>query len=299
MRFDFHYTTTGWQISEVNSDVPGGYTEAGPFASLVSQFYPGAHPPGDPGEALAKAMLCQLGGAPTVAALSSPGHMEDNQVAHHIAALLEQEGCSVLIGDPSQVVWRDRRAHFAGFSHPIPLDGIFRFVQAEWLPLQKRLASWEFFVAGGSTPVLNPGHAILSESKRLPLLWPCMRASIPTLKSLFPNTCEPGEVNWRRDRSWALKSAYSNNGDSILCGAWSDSKTGDILERQLNRQPEEWVAQRRFDPVWFETPQGPAHACIGVYTVDGKCSGAYARLASRPIIDFAARDVALLIDSKK
>jgi len=28
MRFDFHYTTRGWQISEVNADVPGGYVEA-------------------------------------------------------------------------------------------------------------------------------------------------------------------------------------------------------------------------------------------------------------------------------
>jgi hypothetical protein len=28
MRFDFHWTVTGWKISEVNSDVPGGFSES-------------------------------------------------------------------------------------------------------------------------------------------------------------------------------------------------------------------------------------------------------------------------------
>ena len=27
MRFDFHWTTSGWLISEVNSDVPGGFVK--------------------------------------------------------------------------------------------------------------------------------------------------------------------------------------------------------------------------------------------------------------------------------
>ena len=36
MRFDFHYAACGWVISEVNSDVPGGYTEATAFARLMS-----------------------------------------------------------------------------------------------------------------------------------------------------------------------------------------------------------------------------------------------------------------------
>lgn len=34
LRFDFHYTPDGWRISEVNSDVPGGYTEAS-FSALT------------------------------------------------------------------------------------------------------------------------------------------------------------------------------------------------------------------------------------------------------------------------
>ncbi|HEU4532669.1 MAG TPA: hypothetical protein VFS00_01080, partial [Polyangiaceae bacterium] len=36
MRFDFHWTTEGWLVSEVNSDVPGGYTEAENFSALMA-----------------------------------------------------------------------------------------------------------------------------------------------------------------------------------------------------------------------------------------------------------------------
>jgi hypothetical protein len=36
MRFDFHPTREGWRVSEVNSDVPGGFTEAFHFTSLVA-----------------------------------------------------------------------------------------------------------------------------------------------------------------------------------------------------------------------------------------------------------------------
>jgi hypothetical protein len=35
---------------------------------------------------------------------------------------------------------------------------------------------------------------------------------------------------------------------------------------------------------------------VGVYTVNGRAAGAYARLSEKPLIDFAAIDVALLIE---
>src|SRR5207245_6230151 len=35
MRFDFHFTTQGWRISEANTDVPGGFIEAAGFTRLM------------------------------------------------------------------------------------------------------------------------------------------------------------------------------------------------------------------------------------------------------------------------
>ncbi len=40
MRFDFHFTTEGWRISEVNSDVPGGFLEAGGLSEIVAACFP-------------------------------------------------------------------------------------------------------------------------------------------------------------------------------------------------------------------------------------------------------------------
>jgi len=59
--------------------------------------------------------------------------------------------------------------------------------------------------------------------------------------------------------------------------------------------PQNWIAQRRFDAVPLETPLGPVYPCIGVYTIEGRACGAYARLSRGPVVDYAAIDVALLL----
>ena len=47
IRFDFHYTTQGWRISEANSDVPGGFSEASYFTGMMAEHFPGLRPAGN------------------------------------------------------------------------------------------------------------------------------------------------------------------------------------------------------------------------------------------------------------
>lgn len=54
-----------------------------------------------------------------------------------------------------------------------------------------------------------------------------------------------------------------------------------------------WVAQRRFEAL--PTPRGAMYPCRGVYTINGKAAGLFGRLAPRPLIDFAATQVAVLM----
>ena len=63
--------------------------------------------------------------------------------------------------------------------------------------------------------------------------------------------------------------------------------------------PDKWVGQRRFESVPVMTPLGPRHVCVGVYTVNGKAAGIYARMAEKPLMDYTAVDVALLIDDNE
>jgi hypothetical protein len=62
--------------------------------------------------------------------------------------------------------------------------------------------------------------------------------------------------------------------------------------------PAKWVAQRRFESVPVFTPDGPRHVCVGVYTINGCAAGAYGRISEKPLIDFAAVDVAMLIEDE-
>ena len=55
MRFDFHLTTDGWRITEVNSDVPGGFIEGSGFAREVAACFPSLRVAGDPAAAYAEA----------------------------------------------------------------------------------------------------------------------------------------------------------------------------------------------------------------------------------------------------
>ena len=44
MRFDFHPTTIGWAVSEVNSDVPGGLAEASVLPEIANRYFDGYAP---------------------------------------------------------------------------------------------------------------------------------------------------------------------------------------------------------------------------------------------------------------
>jgi glutathionylspermidine synthase len=164
MRFDFHPTARGWQVSEVNSDVPGGYTEATQLARLMAEQAPGASLAGDPTAALADA-LGRAAGDALVIATCAPGFMEDQQVVSYVVASLGRRGAAARIASLEQVRWVEGRAYL----EKREVGAIFRFFQAEWLA--RGPAEARYLFAGGQVPVANPGVAVLTESKRLPLLW--------------------------------------------------------------------------------------------------------------------------------
>ena len=53
-------------------------------------------------------------------------------------------------------------------------------------------------------------------------------------------------------------------------------------------------ARRRFESKAIGEQR--VHACLGVYVIDGRAAGVYARVAERPLIDGRAQDAAVLLD---
>lgn len=296
MRFDFHPTAEGWRLSEVNADVPGGFSESTEFTRLMAEQHPGLAPAGAPGPAWADAIVRRAPVPSTGALVYAPGFTEDLQVVSYLAELLRARGCAVVLAQPQHLAWKDGRAHLEADFHRGPLDFIVRFFQAEWLPRLPRGVAWQPLVAGGRTPVGNPGLAVLLESKRFPLAWDRLRTSLPTWRALLPETRSLPRDAGATDASWVLKSAYSNNGDDVLNRELTPPLEWRKGTRWLAFSGGQWIAQRRFDSRPLETPWGAMHACVGVYTVDGRAAGMYGRLSSRPIVDFRAVDAAVLIE---
>jgi glutathionylspermidine synthase len=282
IRFDFHPTTDGWQISEANSDVPGGFTEASSFTKLMAEHYPHATGAGDPTSSWASAMMAGLRSDGRIALLVAPGYMEDQQVVQYLARALDRRGATTVVCGP------DRLAE--------NFDAIVRFYQGEWLARLPNRLNWRHLFTDGRTPVCNPGSALLTESKRFPLVWDALRAALPTWRRLLPETRDPRAVNWSSDPSWLLKAAFCNNGDEVAIrdvlppGQWRKAA------RAARWNPSGWVAQRRFQSIAVSTPFGPMHPCLGVYTIDGKAAGIYARMTRSAVIDYTAIDVAVLVD---
>lgn len=296
MRFDFHWTSEGWRISEVNSDVPGGFTEATHFTRLMAEHVPGARLTGDPTDALVDAVARCRGSGAMVALTSAAGHMEDHQVVAHLAAAFRERGLGARVVSLHQLCWSRGHARVEGDATlRRPVDAIVRFYQAEWLAGLPQGCGWPALFVDGQTAVINPGTAALSESKRLPLVWDELKSALPTWRRLLPETRDLRDAPWMTDESWLIKSAYSNTGDTVSIR--SEMSAVEWMRRSVNARlrPSVWVAQRRFTDIALMDEGGALYPCIGVYVVDGRSAGAYARLARGPIVDFAARDAALLI----
>jgi hypothetical protein len=295
MRFDFHYTTHGWRISEANSDVPGGFSEASQFTQMMARRFLHLRPAGNPGEVWSCALAEAVASSGFVALLSAPGYMEDHQVVTFLARRLREYGCAAYLAKPEQIVWRNGSAYLDTAWYRGPVDLIVKFYQAEWLARLSRKFGWEKFFRGGKTLVANPPLAVISESKRFPLVWDQLSTRMPTWHTLLPETRDPRDAPWSSEESWLLKTAMCNNGDSVCIRNMMSPKTWFRVRMSVQLSPGQWIAQRRFESVSISTPIGLRHVCIGVYTVNGRTSGAYARLSEKPLTDLSATDVALLL----
>lgn len=286
-RFDFHLTTDGWRISEANSDVPGGFIEGGAFPRVFSQIGNLGPPVADPAEALVDAVLARTG--PRIALIHATAYTDDRQVMLHLARLFEQRGAEPVPLAPDRIYWNDNQP-----ADTRPFDAIVRFFPAEWLPNLPRRARWQHFFDAG-VPQTNPPTALLTQSKRFPLVWDQLAAPMRRWRELLPETRDPRAINPKHE-DWILKPALGRVGDGIGMHGVNTPREWETIAHAARRCPRWWAAQRRFQALAIETSDGPRFPCLGVFVIDGHAAGIYARLAARPLIDARSQDVAVLLD---
>jgi hypothetical protein len=294
VRFDFHFTDEGWRISEANTDVPGGLNEASGFPPLLAPHYPAFTPAGDPAAAYVAASLAAGAPAAHVAFVHATAYSDDQQMMLFLARRFVSAGVHAHLASPSHLRWRDGRAHLDGRDWRGPLDLVVRFFPSEWLTLLPRAAGWPALFAGSRTPLSNPATAVLTQTKRLPLVFDALPSPAPAWLALLPETRDPRDVP-RQSTDWVLKPALGRVGEGVLVPGLLDRKQDRDIRRAARWWPSRWAAQRRFHVVPLEIAGEPRYPCLGVYTLDARVVGAYGRVAKRPLIDAQAEDAAVLI----
>jgi len=295
MRFDFHFTADGWRISEVNSDVPGGLNEASGFTRLVAEHYRGAAPAGDPSAALADAIREAVGPCGSIAFIHATAFTDDRQVMVFIAQRMEERGMTCCFLAPDHLAWREGRAFSLLNGSSGPLDALVRFFPGEWLVGLPRRSAWRHFFCGAKTPVCNPATAMLTQSKRFPLVWDRLRVPLPTWRRLLPATCDPNQAEGPSPEEWVLKPAFGRVGEGVGVPGVTDEKELRKIRKAAKRHSGHWVAQRRFHALPVATAGGAVYPSLGIYTVGARAVGAYARGAAKPLINSHAPDMAVLV----
>jgi glutathionylspermidine synthase len=295
LRFDFHWTSEGWRISEANTDVAGGFIEASGVTQLMLAHFPGCCASGDPAGVLSEAMHRLLGTGGRVGLLHLSFYSEDRQTMLYLAQRLEERRLRVCLLSPSQLRWRAGSPEAASDWYRGPLDLLFRFLPAEWLPNMPRAASWQGFFADHGTPLCNPGYAVLTQTKRFPLVWDRLQTPLPTWRSLLPETRSPADVSDLDCGRWVLKPSLGHEGHHVRLRAITSPGEWQRIVRSIRKHPLVWAAQQRFDVIPLPTPEGLLYPCLGVYVIDGRVAGCYGRLASQPLINDRSREVAVLV----
>lgn len=293
MRFDFHPTTTGWAISEVNSDVPGGLAEASALPKIVGRYFPGYEHRGDIADHLLEAFGKRVPPGARIAFVHATAYSDDRQVMQFLGDHFERCGYRALYAAPDHIGWQQGRAISLLEGEEGAVDGIVRFFPLEWLTNLPRAANWRGYY-DTQTPSCNHPIAIFAQSKRLPLIWDQLGVNIPAWKLLLPQTQDPS--GHRLEDSWIFKPALGRVGEGISIREAITPKELSLIHKSVRRHPGDWIVQKRFESCPVVGDDGESsHLCVGVFTVDGKAAGFYGRISHSPRIDAKAKDIPLLV----
>jgi glutathionylspermidine synthase len=231
MRFDFHPTDTGWAVSEVNSDVPGGLAEASALPRLAANYIDDVKPFRDLALSLAESFADRLDKGSRIAFVHATSYADDRQVMEYVGQRFTDLGFESIMAAPDHLRWQGNKAECIARGQEGPVHGLVRFFPSEWLGNLPKASDWMGYYRS-PIPACNHPAALLTQSKRLPLVWDKLDTPVDTWRKLLPETAEPRKVDLMDD-SWILKPSLGRVGEDItIIEAMSKKRTKEYpLER--------------------------------------------------------------------
>lgn len=298
MRFDFHPTTAnGWAISEVNSDVPGGFAESSLMPAIACEQFPSQEFWFKSfGETLMTALMKKVVPGGKIMFVHCTSYSDDRQVMQYLGDQLTSRGYTAIYGAADHVNFSNHQAYSILNGYEGAIDAIVRFTPLEWL-VDVKPKRWQGYF-NTVTPSCNHPIALFSQSKRFPLIWDQLELqgiSLPTWRLLLPKTVRAKDVS--KISNSIYKPVWGRVGEGIsIEEACRDDEYAKIL-KEVRWHPHRYIAQEKFNsqPVMSDE-KIPYHVCLGAYSVDGKAAGYYGRISTTPRIDSNAADIAVVIE---
>jgi len=301
MRFDFHPTAEGkWSISEVNSDVPGGFAEASKMPEIANKLFNGMnYYYKDFGDVLAKIFESKVKPEGRIMFVHCTSYSDDRQAMQFLGDKFKGLGFKVIYAAADHLVFEDGKAISVLDGNEGEVDAIFRFTPLEWL-VNIKPKRWEGYF---STTTLSCNHpiAVFAQTKRFPLVWKALEEQgieLSAWRKLLPETLEVKNAAYIENP--IFKPVYGRVGEGIsIKEACRDDEYSKIL-KDVKKNPKKYMAQRRFNSKAITDENGDDfHVCLGSYCVDGNAAGYYARISSKPRIDSGAADIPVLIEDEE
>ena len=298
MRYDFHPSVDDkWVVTEVNSDVPGGFAESSLLPDLARKTI------GMPEleytsftTQMIKHINNLLNRRGTIMLVHCTCFSDDRQVMQCMGDLLEKEGYDVIYGAADHIKFKEKEAYCILNNNQKKIDLIFRFTPLEWL-IQMKPRRWDGYF-DTTTKSCNHPISIYAQSKRFPFVWDDLESvgiSMKTWKSLLPETFEVKSAELKD--GYIFKPVYGRVGERI---AIKEACKGDEyikILKDVKKHPKQYLLQKRFDSKAVKGNDGEEyHICIGSYTIQGQHAGYYARMSKYPRIDSYAADIPVLIE---
>jgi len=296
MRFDFHPVDGGWAISEVNSDVPGGFAEASILPEFAAARLNRKYWYKSFGDILSEQIVAKVPQNGKVAFVHCTTYSDDRQVMQFIGDKLKSMGLQVIYCGADHLKFEDGKAMCILDGNEGIVDFIFRFTPLEWL-VKIKPKRWQGYF-DTTTPCCNHPVSFFAQTKKFPMAWSELErrgVDLTTWRALLPETLDVHDAKGKA--GFIYKPVYGRVGEGIsIKQACSDEEYAKIM-KNLARHPKRFIAQKMFESVPLTADDGEKyHLCLGVYSVGTQAAGCYARISKTPRIDSNSADIAVLVE---
>lgn len=298
MRYDFHPTVEeNWAVSEVNSDVPGGFAEASLMPQVATNLFKEKnywHK--NFGDIITNTIVKKIKTGGQIMFVHCTSYSDDRQVMQFLGDKLKNMGFNIIYAAADHLQFENNEAISVLDGNTGKVDAIFRFTPLEWL-IDIKPKRWQGYF---DTITLSCNHpiAIFTQTKRFPLVWNSLEnlgVKLSTWRKLLPETLEVKDAKNKKD--FIYKPACGRVGEKIsIKEACKDGEYEEII-KDVKKHPKQYLAQKKFNSKPLLSEDGENfHVCLGSYSVDGKPAGYYARISRTPRIDSNAADIPVLIE---